>query len=301
MHTLMDAFFDGKKAALKAQVNTFVDGLFDQLKSQVVELINAADKRQCEFPNKDVSIGVVSGTSTKSQLSSVNCKQNPLTPLATTQPNLVPSFLNIPTTSRLSKKSIKSPNSKCNFLAVKSVPGNSSNQSSAKRPLEHVASDYIHQDISDSFANDIGQSPPLIHSKKPKIESTEPNNHDISNSSVDENANFEAQEHDSNRDKDFTPKTSSSLGKFICNFENCNKRFGRDSLLKRHQRTHSGTKPFHCKFPRCSYASATKDHTLRHIRSTHLKPKPDKEQQGQEMIQPQDPKEYLGVDQELLK
>lgn len=84
-------------------------------------------------------------------------------------------------------------------------------------------------------------------------------------------------------------------GKFVCEEDGCGKSFNNSRDFKRHSRKHSGVKPFACSFPNCSYESGDRSHTLRHIKSVHLKNLllDDGEQAP-------DPTTYLNVKEELL-
>lgn len=57
--------------------------------------------------------------------------------------------------------------------------------------------------------------------------------------------------------------------KFICEFENCDKRFFMRKLLKAHMNVHRGQKDFMCNY--CEKSYFFQSHLKRHIISTHMK------------------------------
>ena len=188
----MNSFFESKKTALKTQVNTFVDGMCDQLKNEVMNLLGE-DKPQ--KPSESFSMTDVSGTSTND-------------PVPVTTPGNVSKH--VPLASSKPTKGSKSPNSEHKFFADRSTPSYSSEQSAkgVKRPLEPVSahSTVINIDnkdnLDDSDHDDIDQSAPFDLSKKPKIEPVELNNQDqdIANSSVGGDDNLDDQYQVSNHD-----------------------------------------------------------------------------------------------------
>ena len=58
---------------------------------------------------------------------------------------------------------------------------------------------------------------------------------------------------------------------YLCDYENCTKRFVRSDELARHKRAHTGLKPFHCSV--CNRYFSRSDHLTTHIR-THTGEKP---------------------------
>src|SRR5699024_10993676 len=119
--------------------------------------------------------------------------------------------------------------------------------------------------------------------KKPKLDE-----HAVllSNEAVQNNA-----AKDKPDDQDQNNEAPATPCKYVCRFSDCTKRFKKNWLLKRHERSHAGVKPFLCKWPGCSYASEDRANTIRHIRD-HLKRSTGDDHQ--------DPKMYLEVVHELL-
>ena len=62
---------------------------------------------------------------------------------------------------------------------------------------------------------------------------------------------------------------------FLCNFEDCNYRASQKAHLKYHERTHTGEKPFNCDYQDCNYRAAIKTNLENHKR-THTGEKPFK-------------------------
>ena len=56
--------------------------------------------------------------------------------------------------------------------------------------------------------------------------------------------------------------SSSPLKVFACPFKSCKSAFRRSYLLERHKRTHTGEKPFECRY--CEYRCSRLDHLKRH-------------------------------------
>ena len=71
-----------------------------------------------------------------------------------------------------------------------------------------------------------------------------------------------------------TPSTSSMTRqpsrRFVCPYPNCDRSFSANCHLQRHERVHSGEKPFHCPIAFCTSRFTRKDNMLQHYR-THLK------------------------------
>lgn len=65
---------------------------------------------------------------------------------------------------------------------------------------------------------------------------------------------------------------------FVCNWENCDRKFARSDELSRHKRAHTGEKRFSC--PQCGRGFIRSDHLSKHIsrhsNTSRQKPKPEK-------------------------
>ena len=185
----------------------------------------------------------------------------------------------------VAKKSVptkpKPPKSNHQIVAVKSVPS-TSNQSSGgrKRPNESVANSNDDSTSAKDLVIDLEDTGNIdgssIPHKKPKVDHDE--------EPVDLGGD--------QQDNDSEQRDSSDQGKFLCRTPGCGKRFPKSYNLHIHERTHSGAKPFICKYPGCSFANGNRPNALSHIRNKHLKNSPEESK---------DPKEYLEVNQELLK
>lgn len=91
-------------------------------------------------------------------------------------------------------------------------------------------------------------------------------------------------------------------GKHQCRVLNCGRRYKYRSDWLKHERIHSGIKPYGCSYPGCSYASSSRFNTLRHIENKHLaNPTPsDEDGNSSEEEDQGDPTVYLTVDPSLL-
>ncbi|KAI2802840.1 Krueppel-like factor 15 [Blomia tropicalis] len=90
----------------------------------------------------------------------------------------------------------------------------------------------------------------------------------------------------------------STAKKYNCEHSGCGKQFTKKQHFLLHRRFHLGLKPYHCTWTDCTYRSADRTSTIRHIRS-HLKKARISETSTEDGDQ-MEPKQYLGVDQELL-
>lgn len=57
----------------------------------------------------------------------------------------------------------------------------------------------------------------------------------------------------------------SSTKRFVCNYHGCGKMFGRNEEKTRHEKIHSGVKPYACEL--CSKRFGRKDHLTQHMRT----------------------------------
>src|SRR5699024_9903193 len=90
-------------------------------------------------------------------------------------------------------------------------------------------------------------------------------------------------------------------GEFTCNFEGCGKSFGTEFLLKNHERSHTGARPFRCTWPGCVKDSGKRSDLTKHIRMVHFKlPSTLKEQQELGIVDYRDPNQFVDVIDELL-
>ena len=97
----------------------------------------------------------------------------------------------------------------------------------------------------------------------------------------------------------FTPIQNNKKRRIACTSEGCDKTFTKHYNMRIHLRSHQGLKPYHCRWPGCTYASSDRSHTFRHIRQIHFK---RSIKQGEEnRIHHWDPKKYLYIDQDSLR
>ena len=89
-------------------------------------------------------------------------------------------------------------------------------------------------------------------------------------------------------------------GKFKCGF--CPKSFNNKAVKTIHERAHTDTRPFRCKWPNCTQASVIRCSLVTHIRSAHLKiPRTIKQQRQVNQFDPDDIDKWIEVDYDLKK
>lgn len=86
---------------------------------------------------------------------------------------------------------------------------------------------------------------------------------------------------------------------YYCSVEGCGHTFKQRSNLLRHQRTHSGLKPYRCRFDpnKCHYSSEVKIHVIRHVKTVHLRVpmQPAEDHSYEHRSTEEDPEKYIAV------
>ena len=83
---------------------------------------------------------------------------------------------------------------------------------------------------------------------------------------------------------------------FVCRWEGCDQSFRNKCGLTDHEREHSGSKPYHCKYAECSYATNSMGNIKQHIRMLHFKlPRTIKEQQQLGIVDDRDCDEFIQI------
>ncbi|XP_017494538.1 PREDICTED: zinc finger protein 143-like [Rhagoletis zephyria] len=302
VHSLMDSFFEGKKALVKDRlmdsVRVIVDGLFEEMVGQVKEML--LPPKTAHDQEKPIGIGKTTYTPAKSSTSKS------------------PMNISMPPKSKM-------------IFATKSKPGPST--SAAAQPFSGLYKRMAEEDGVGINSNSNS------HSNKKKAVTVElqidgplDDENDYADVALDEGAggsgdvelvnNIDiANIHLPNTSKDQhqqrpTPsgkhpctepdceqhqQRPTPSGKHPCTEPNCGKHFQFNTDLKRHLRTHNKAKPFGCTYAGCSSEFGRRESAIRHILNVHLKKQKSGDEEGKQGDhEPPDPATYLSVKEELL-
>ncbi len=286
VHSLVDSFFEGKKALVKERlmdsVRVIVDGLFEEMVGQVKEmLLPPKTGHDQEKPS-----GAGSTTSTP------------------VKPSITKSPMNTSTASPS-----QPPKSKMIF-ATKSKPGPSSSAAAAQ-PFSGL---YKRMAEEDGFYTTSTNNNSTQPNKKKAITvelqidgPLDDDGDDYGDVALDEGAGSSGDAEQGNSSNANVINIASSgskaqvqkpiqAGKYACTEANCTRNFRCNTDLKRHLRTHNNVRPFGCTFPGCSLEFSLRTNAIRHILKVHLKKKTGEEDPNE----PPDPATYLSTKEELL-
>ena len=288
VHSLVDSFFEGKKALVKDRlmdsVRIIVDGLFEDMVGQVKEML---------LPPK-----------------TVHDQEKPSGAGSTTYTPAKPSTSKSPM-STSTMPSSHPPKSKMIF-ATKSKPGPST--SAAPQPFSGLYKRMAEEDCVGICRNSNSQ-PNKKKAVTVELQIDGPlDDEDVyADVSLDDGAdgggdNEQLVNSSSANAINSLPSTSKKLhqpaqsGKHICTEPNCGKKFTCSTSLKRHLRTHNKSKPFGCTYDGCSLEFGRRENAIRHILNVHLKKQnPGDNEEGEKKgHEPPDPATYLSVKEDLL-
>ncbi len=298
VHSLVDSFFEGKKALVKERlmesVKVIVDGLFEEMVGQVKEmLLPSKDPPSVSAPPQVIpKPPVASKSPIKAKLTLPKVKK------------VLPNFggrkqIHQPSTSKPTANVPVVSVSQAQFGQKRTAESealveDTSAEIEAKKAkldqskLVEVPIEVAMREIGLSYKDIVGGSgDTTVDNKNGSGDAELVNNIDI------------ASIHVPNTSKEQQKQLPIQSGKFPCTEPNCGKHFFSKSNLKTHLRTHSNAKPFCCTFPGCSGEFSQRAHAIRHILNVHLKEKPGDE--GEENNNnPPDPATYLSIKKELL-
>ena len=281
LHSLVDGFFEGKKALVKERlmesVKVVVDGLFVKMVGQVKEML---------LPSKSA------GVNDQIKTYGSNTPAKPTT--------------SVPPSPPLKNKMT---------FATKSKPGPSSFSVPPSQPFSGLYKLMAEEDgVSISNSN---SKPNKKKAITVELQIDGPLDDEDNYSDLDINGGAGAgdtelvintadgNENAQNASKELEQqqRNSTQAGKFQCTEPGCGKHFTINSNLRRHLRTHNNTqKPFGCTYNGCTSEFGRREHAIRHILNVHLKkqyPGDDEEGNG-DNNHPPDPTNYLSVKDESI-
>ena len=286
VHSLVDSFFEGKKALVKERlmdsVRVIVDGLFEEMVGQVKGML--LPPKTGHDQEKPSGAGSTISTPAK--------------------PSITKSPMNTSTASPS-----QPPKSKMIF-ATKSKPGPSSSAAAAQ-PFSGLYKRMAEEDGFYTTSSNNSTQPNKKKAITVELQIDSPLNDeedDYADVALNEGAgssgDIEQLMNNSNANViNIVPSGSKAkvqkpiqAGKFACTEANCTRNFKSNTELKRHLRTHNNVRPFGCTFPGCSLEFSLRTNAIRHILNVHLKKKTGEEDPNE----PPDPATYLSTKEELL-
>ncbi len=280
VHSLVDSFFEGKKALVKDRlmdsVRVIVDGLFEEMVGQVKEML--LPPKTAHDQEKPIGIGKTTYTPAK-------------------QP-----------TSKSPKNISMPPKSKMIF-ATKSKPGPST--SAAAQPFSGLYKRMAEEDGVGINSSNNSTQPNKKKAVTVELQIDGPLD-DYGDVALDDGAggsgdaelvnNIDiANIHLPNTSKEQQQQRPTPSGKHPCTEPDCGKFFQFNADLKRHLRTHNKAKPFGCTYAGCSSEFGRRESAIRHILNVHLKKQKSGDEEGKQGDhEPPDPATYLSVKEELL-
>ncbi len=283
VHSLVDSFFEGKKALVKDRlmdsVRVIVDGLFEEMVGQVKEMLLPPKTGH----DQEKPIGIEKTTCTPAKKPTSKSPKN----------------ISMPPKSKM-------------IFATKSKPGPST--SVAVQQFSGLYKRMAEEDGVGINSNSNSNS----NKKKAitvelQIDGPLDDEVDYDDVSLDDGAGGSSDAELANNidiasihlpitSKEQHQQRPPPSGKHPCTEPNCGKFFQFNADLKRHLRTHNKAKPFGCTYDGCSSEFGRRESAIRHILNVHLKkqnPVNDKEGEGGDQ-KPPDPATYLNVKEELL-
>ena len=318
VHSLVDSFFEGKKALVKERlmdsVRVIVDGLFEEMVGQVKEMLlppkeesSGGDQQMKKKQKRNSPVKVNSPKKSPTKQNGYPCK-----PSSPKRPALVFAVKSKPSgPSTSAAVSVAAPKR----VLISSENNSSSTSSPSKQSYKKVkfSSSEHYLDVKfegeDEAAAEEHSFENQVNLKTTHDESNDDGDDDHHLSSSIENPQNEKPENSQPKQQQQQQQRQQTVisGQkksvvVTCPEEGCGKQL-QSGNLKRHLKSHAKLKPYGCTYEQCSYETEHRHDALRHIKSVHLaKKKKKKSENGEneDEEEEEDPVTYLSVKQDLL-